>query len=82
MSFKITKKLSKVGASVGIIVDKPVLEMLDADVGDVVEVVISKHKAADTYYCSACGNIFDLADDFPYCTICGNDEVVKKIYLK
>lgn len=41
-SVKITKKLSTVGSSVGIIVDKSLLDKMNLKKGDFVEVIIKK----------------------------------------
>lgn len=42
MKITITKKISKVGSSSGIIIDKPILEKLDLKYGDYVEVTLEK----------------------------------------
>jgi antitoxin component of MazEF toxin-antitoxin module len=39
---KITKKLSKIAHSLGIIIDKPILDKLDAKNGDYLEISIKK----------------------------------------
>lgn len=44
---KITKKITNVGHSLGIIIDKPILEKLKLEKGDYVEIDIKKTKNGD-----------------------------------